>query len=125
MDNLLYKESWEGMMYKVTVLLLSLAFAVGRVVLPAPGLDGGDVFKDLAHLWVGGLIGLWAGGRWVWNQSVRQPTTTCRSLVLEDRIDRKAKMAGWAALLLILIEIAMAAMSLLAEDAVRVGAAGL
>lgn len=39
------------------VIAVCVAFAVLRLTLPVRGLDARDVFKDLAHVWVGFLIG--------------------------------------------------------------------
>lgn len=44
-------------MWMVAVVGLSAVFGVARLTLPAHGLQKRDVFKDLAHLWVGGLFG--------------------------------------------------------------------
>ena len=46
-----------GLMVEVAITMLSLTVAVLRVVLPSHGFNQDDMFKDAAHLWVGGLIG--------------------------------------------------------------------
>lgn len=39
--------------------LITLAFAVLRFIVPVTGgVNQADVFKDLAHIWVGGLFGM-------------------------------------------------------------------
>lgn len=47
------------------VAAVSVVFGLLRAVLPVRGLDRRDVFKDLAHLWVGGLYGA-ALADWSW-----------------------------------------------------------
>ncbi len=39
------------------LLVMCLVIAVLRVVIPAPGIRTDDIFKDLAHIFVGGLFG--------------------------------------------------------------------
>ena len=47
-------------MFKVfLVVVLSGAFAVMRALIPAHGVSREDVFKDMAHIWIGILIGAW------------------------------------------------------------------
>ena len=40
-----------------TIVLLTIIFAILRCILPTNGLNSADVFKDLAHCFVGGLFG--------------------------------------------------------------------
>jgi hypothetical protein len=42
---------------RLTLLLVCIAFAGLRFTLPVRGLDLRDTFKDLAHVFVGGLFG--------------------------------------------------------------------
>lgn len=44
-------------------LCLSIVFVVLRFTLPVHGLDSKDIFKDLAHIFVGWLLGAWWVGR--------------------------------------------------------------
>lgn len=37
--------------------MATVGFAVARFTLPVSGLDSRDMFKDLAHIWVGCLLG--------------------------------------------------------------------
>lgn len=39
------------------LLLVSACFCSLRVALPSSGIDRGDIFKDLAHVWVGLILG--------------------------------------------------------------------
>lgn len=41
----------------ILIVLLTLGFAVARFLVPVHGLNKGDIFKDLAHVYVGGLLG--------------------------------------------------------------------
>lgn len=41
----------------VVLYVLCGIMAVLRFVLPAPGLDTADIYKDIAHLFVGGILG--------------------------------------------------------------------
>lgn len=45
----------------VLLILATLAIAIGRFIVPVQGLNGQDVFKDVAHLTVGVLFGV--GGK--------------------------------------------------------------
>lgn len=47
---------------QVLVVLLAIAVAIGRFFL-ATGIDTGDIYKDAAHLFVGGLAGAWLVSR--------------------------------------------------------------
>lgn len=53
-------------------VLVSLVFAGLRFILPSQGLNRKAVFKDLAHLWVGGLFGAAAasGEGWLWRAAL-------------------------------------------------------
>ena len=42
---------------KVVLIAICLVFALLRIVLPTEGFRPSDVFKDLAHVFVGGLFG--------------------------------------------------------------------
>jgi len=42
----------------IAALLVAAVLGVLRFTLPAPGIDVGDIFKDLSHLFVGGLFGM-------------------------------------------------------------------
>jgi hypothetical protein len=41
----------------ILTTLIALVFIVLRFTLPMEGVDNRDIFKDLAHLYVGGLFG--------------------------------------------------------------------
>lgn len=45
------------------VLIGCVIFATLRLTLPVSGLNSADIFKDLAHVWVGIVIGLACGLR--------------------------------------------------------------
>lgn len=49
----------EGSMNKSQYVVLAITIIVGvaRFIVPVQGPDVGDLFKDFAHLFVGGLIG--------------------------------------------------------------------
>ena len=46
-----------------TIIVLSIAFGAYRVFVEPTSLQLGDTYKDLAHLFVGGLFGAWLFGR--------------------------------------------------------------
>lgn len=50
-------ESWAMNAYYI-ILAVSVVFGVARFIVPVEGkIIKGDIYKDMAHLWVGGLIG--------------------------------------------------------------------
>lgn len=58
-------------MKTIILVLVVLGFAVARIALPSHGLHPEDTFKDLAHLFVGGLFGAaivigWTNGQVYW-----------------------------------------------------------
>ena len=41
------------------LVVVSIAFGVARFIVPVSGkINKGDIYKDLAHIWVGVLIGV-------------------------------------------------------------------
>ena len=57
-------------MSKILVVAIALGFAVLRFLLPAHGLRSEDLFKDAAHLFLGGLVGAGIGARRWWPVAV-------------------------------------------------------
>lgn len=40
------------------LIIISLGFSIARFLVPVRGLDFRDTFKDMAHIWVGILLGI-------------------------------------------------------------------
>lgn len=40
-------------------IFLAFTIAIVRIIMPAHGIQSQDIFKDIAHLYVGGLFGAW------------------------------------------------------------------
>jgi hypothetical protein len=61
-----------GALGVLAVLGVTLLLAALRFALPSRGLRREDVFKDAAHLWVGGLFGaaIASGAGWLWGAAI-------------------------------------------------------
>lgn len=52
------------------IFLITVAIGVARFIVPVSGeLNTADIYKDLAHLWVGFLFGWFAANLKIWNTS--------------------------------------------------------
>ena len=47
----------QNVLWFIVAILGTISFGAGRILLPSHGLHGADVFKDLAHVFVGVLFG--------------------------------------------------------------------
>ena len=41
----------------IYILVITAIVGVGRFFVPVSGLDSADIYKDIAHIWVGILVG--------------------------------------------------------------------
>lgn len=50
-----------------TLIAVSIAFGIARFIVPVSGkVNKADVYKDMAHIWVGVLIGIAVMDRSLW-----------------------------------------------------------
>jgi hypothetical protein len=115
-----------GAMIRWIVIVISAAVAAGRVwLLMSPETfdvkvigeaTRADFFKDLAHLWVGGLIGGWIALRWAQKTISKiylpAPTTSWGAQNMDEaedllhrRLSRGVHLCGWLALALTIVEV--------------------
>ena len=64
------------------IVLASMIVIVLRVCLPSHGLNKADIFKDAAHLFVGGLVGAWLIGWWSNDSETEDTAKLCLVLSL-------------------------------------------
>ena len=86
---------------RAAVILISIAFALDRLL----G-DKIEAFQAFAHLWVGGLIGVWWALHGVgFAASFSDPIWTPLPTYWWDRFDRVSRLAGWLAVALSVVEV--------------------
>ena len=83
----------------IYIILISIAVGLYRIVVEPTSIQVPDTYKDIAHIVVGGLFGAWLLGYSFFEQ-------------LNDEVWSVAKLCGWSALLLTILEVVCVAIGI-------------